>query len=164
MKFTYKLTQEAFLKAQKLHHQKRNYLLPLIMISTLLAIYFVLSTDFANIKSIMIQLLTVLVMFGLFFYLQNLLTQYLDKKLYEKNPNLSEETTIELSKNAIDIHTKSAKKNIPWDTLSKWVKNEDFYLLYTNVNEFNIIPTHALQEEGTQILQNYLNKHVKQSM
>jgi len=90
-----------------------------------------------------------------------MITAYQAKKIYNKNPILSNEVILHISGKGIQLDKKSNSKTLPWNMFIKWKKNEKYYILYTSPYQFNVIPIRAMNEAQIKELEDFLEKYLK---
>ena len=158
MKINYKLSQDEYLEALKLH-EKRGFKKIMMGVYIAFAVVVILvSTDFSNTREIITN--TFLLFFTLSFYLllTKIIGTYQSKKLYEKSTTLSNEVTLRVTGRGIKVDDQSA--SISWDTFTKYKEDEKYYILYTSIRSFKIIPKNVMSEAEQKEFMSYLDKHI----
>ena len=89
-----------------------------------------------------------------------MLIVYRAKKIYNKSPILSKEVTLHISGKGINLNKRKQSKIFPWNTFTTYKKNKKYYLIYTNMHQFNVIPLRAIDEKQTVELNGYLEKYL----
>ena len=160
MNITYTLTLNEYQEAAMLHYKTGKR--PLLVAVFLGAATFMMlvGTDFSNNQEVINNIL--ITFFALAFYIlfTRMITAYQAKKIYNKSPMLSKEVTLHISGKGIQQDKQSNAKTLAWDTFTKWKKNEKYYLIYTNLHQFNVIPNRAMMETQQEELETYLKKYL----
>ena len=160
MNITYTLTLNEYQEAAMLHYKTGKR--PLLVAVFLGAATFMMlvGTDFSNNQEVINNIL--ITFFALAFYIlfTRMITAYQAKRIYNKSPMLSKEVTLHISGKGIQQDKQSNAKTLAWDTFTKWKKNEKYYLIYTNLHQFNVIPNRAMMETQQEELETYLKKYL----
>jgi len=160
MNITYTLTLNEYQEAAMLHYKTGKR--PLLVAVFLGAATFMMlvGTDFSNNQEVINNIL--ITFFALAFYIlfTRMITAYQAKKIYNKSPMLSKEVTLHISGKGIQQDKQSNAKTLAWDTFTKWKKNEKYYLIYTNLHQFNVIPNRAMMKTQQEELETYLKKYL----
>ena len=160
MNITYHLTLNEYQEAAYLHYKtgKRPLLVGLFV--GMATFMMLVGTDFSNTQSVINNIL--MTFFALSFYIlfTRMLIAYRAKKTYNKSPILSKEVTLYVSGKGINPDKKNQSNIFPWSTFSTWKKNEKYYLIYTNIHQFNVIPLRAIDEKQKEELNGYLEKYL----
>ena len=160
MNITYHLTLNEYQEAAYLHYKtgKRPLLVGLFV--GMATFMMLVGTDFSNTQSVINNIL--MTFFALSFYIlfTRMLIAYRAKKTYNKSPILSKEVTLYVSGKGINPDKKNQSNIFPWDTFSTWKKNEKYYLIYTNIHQFNVIPLRAMDEKQKEELNGYIEKYL----
>ena len=53
------------------------------------------------------------------------------------------------------------KVSISWDDISKWGFDEDFYLIYTSISAFHVLPIRVMSEADKKELESHLEGKFK---
>lgn len=160
MNITYHLTLNEYQEASYLHYKtgKRPLLVGLFV--GMATFMMLVGTDFSNTQSVINNIL--MTFFALSFYIlfTRMLIAYRAKKTYNKSPILSKEVTLHVSGKGINLDKTNQGKIFPWNTFRKWKKNEKYYLIYTNIHQFNVIPLRAMDGKQKEELNGYLEKYL----
>jgi hypothetical protein len=158
MKITYKLTKTEYLEALQLHHKKgiRRILMAVYMAFAVAVI--IIGTDFSNTREIIRNFLVLFFALSFYMLLTRIISTYQSKKIYEKSETLSNEVILRVSGKGIKVDNQSA--SIPWDVFSKYKENNDYYILYTSISNFKIIPKRVLSELERKEFTNYFDKYI----
>ena len=158
MKLTYKLEKEEYLEALKLHH-KRGFRNVMMAIYVGFAIFFILfTTDFSNTQEVVLNLSVLFVALSSYIVLTKLISGSQSKKIYDKTPALSNEATLRITAKGIKLDEQS--KFIPWESFRKYKENEKYYILYTSIRTFQIIPKKAMTDGEHKEFRGYLEKSI----
>ena len=163
MNITYQLTQDEYQQAVNLHHKKTQRVVFLAVYVMVAAIIVTVGTDFSNTREVITNSLAAFFSIAFYMLFVRMISTYQAKSIYQKSTVLPYETTLHISGKGITLNKKGNNPTIPWSAFSKWKKNEDFYLIYTSPRQFNIIPTHVMNDSQKKELDTYLEKYITQA-
>jgi hypothetical protein len=163
MNITYQLTQDEYLQAVNLHHQKGTRLLRLTIYIALATVIVIFGTDFSNTREVITNIIAAFFSIAFYMLFVRMLTLYQARSVYKKSAVLPYEITLHISGKGIKFDKFSNKGSIPWSVFNKSKRDEKFYLLYTNPRRFNVIPTRALNEKQKKEFDEYLTKYIPQN-
>ena len=160
MNITYKLTLNEYQEAANFHYKSGKRPLFIAVFLGMATFMMLAGTDFSNTQQVINNIL--ITFFALAFYIlfTRMITAYQAKKVYQKSPILSNEATLHISGKGINLNKRSEAKILPWDTFTKWKKNEKYYLIYTTQHQFNVIPMRVMHETQITELEEYLKKYL----
>jgi len=160
MNITYKLTRNEYQQAVTLHNKKGKRAIIISFYAGITTFLLLAKTDFTNVREVITNM--IIVFFAIAFYILfiRMISDYQAKKLYHKSPGLSEENTLHISGKGIKFKKEEKSNILPWSNFIKWIKNDQFYLLYTNTHQFNVIPIRAMNETQVKELETYLEKYI----
>jgi len=160
MNITYKLTLNEYQEAVNYHYKSGKR--PLLVAVFLGAATFMLlvGTDFSNTQEVINNI--IITFFALSFYIlfTRMITAYQAKKMYKNSPILSNEITLHISGKGIKKSKEEQSHRLAWDKFTKWKENEKYYLIYTNIYQFSVIPKMAMNEAQIKEFQEYLEKYL----
>lgn len=163
MNITYKLTQDEYLQAVNLHHQKgKRRVLTLGIYALLATLIVIVGTDFSNTREVITNLIAAFFSISFYMLFVRMLSTYQARNVYQKSTTLPSEVTLHISGKGIKLDKNRDHASIPWSAFSQWKNDERFYLLYTNPRQFNVIPIHAMNEVQKKELNTYLKKYISQ--
>ena len=147
MNITYHLTLNEYQEAANFHYKTGKRPLLLAVFMGMATFMMLVGTDFSNIRSVIQNIL--MTFFALSFYIlfNRMIIAYRAKKIYNKIPILSNEITLHISGKGINLDKIKQSEIFPWSTFTKWKKNEKYYLIYTNIHQYNVIPLRAMNEK-----------------
>ena len=156
MIINYKLTLNEYQEATNFHYKSGKRPLFIAVFLGFATFAMLVGTDFSNTHQVINNLL--ITFFALSFYLlfTRIMTAYWAKKTYMKSPLLSQKVSLRISNKGIRYNIENEQSTIPWHTFSKWTKNKNYYMIYTNAHQFNIIPTRVLSDDEKEELNGYL--------
>ena len=160
MNITYHLTLNEYQEAAHFHYKTGKRPLLVALFVGMATFMMLVGTDFSNTQNVIHNIL--MTFFALSFYIlfSRMLIANRAKKTYNKSPILSNEVTLHISGKGINPDKKNQSKIFPWNSFSKWKKNEKYYLIYTNIHQFNVIPLRAINEKQKEELKGYLEKYL----
>jgi len=160
MNITYKLTLNEYQEAAILHYKRGKRPILVAVFLGMATFMMLIGTDFSNTREVIYNIL--MTFFALSFYIlfTRMITAYQAKKVYNKSPILSKEVLLHISGKGINLDKNNDSNILPWDTFTKWKKNEKYYLLYTKLHQFNVIPVRAMDEKQNEELDAYLEKYL----
>ncbi len=160
MNITYHLTLNEYQEAAYFHYKTGKRPLFVGLFVGMATFMMLVGTDFSNTQSVIHNIL--MTFFALSFYIlfTRMLIAYRAKKTYNKSPILSKEVTLHISGKGINPDKKNQNNIFPWSTFSTWGKNEKYYLIYTNIHQFNVIPLRTIDEKQKEELNGYLEKYL----
>lgn len=160
MNISYHLTLNEYQEASLFHYKTGKRPLIVAVFVGMATFMMLVGTDFSNTRSVIHNIF--MTFFALSFYIlfTRMLVDYRAKKTYNKSPILSKEVTLHISGKGINLDKMNQNKIYPWDTFRKWKKNEKYYLIYTNIHQFNVIPLRAINEKQKEELNGYLEKYL----
>jgi len=160
MNITYQLTLNEYQEAVNFHYKTTKRPLFIAVFVGLATFMILVGTDFSNIREVITNIL--ITFFAISFYLlfTRIITAYQAKKMYNKSLLLSEEITLHISGKGIKQNKVNDAKLIPWDTFTKWKKNDTYYLIYTSPHQFNVIPIRVMDSKEQKDLEVYLTKYL----
>jgi len=160
MNITYTLTLNEYQEAVNFHYKSGKRPLFIAVFLGMATFMMLAGTDFSNTQQVINNML--ITFFALAFYLlfTRMLTAYQAKKVYKKSPILSHEVSLRISGKGVRHDKKAEGNTMPWETFSKWKKNDKYYLLYTNPHQFNVIPAKAMNITQQKELNEYLDKYL----
>lgn len=162
MNITYELTQNEYLDAVNLHHKQGQRVLRLAIYIGLVSAIVLIGTDFSSKREIITNILAAFFSVSFYILFVRILTVYQAKNIYTKSPTLKNEVTLRISGKGIRFDYKGNEKTLPWNRFSKWKKDENFYLLYTSLRQFNVIPTRVMSDIQKKEFDSYLEKYLSQ--
>jgi len=158
MKINYKLSEDEYLEALKLH-EKRGLKKILMGVYIAFAVMVILiGTDFSNSREVMTNGFVLFFALSFYILLTRIIGTYQNKKLYEKSTTLSNEVTLRVTGRGIKVDDQSA--SISWDTFTKYKEDERYYILYTSIRSFKIIPKNVMTELEQKEFKAYIDKHI----
>jgi len=158
MKIEYKLSQEEYLEGVSLHHVM-GYRKLMIFIYIALAVTVVLiTTDYSDGREVFRNFGALFFAVTFYLLLTKMIGSYQSKKLYERSDTLSAETTLRVT--AKGIRVGDNEKAIPWKTFTKYKENEKYFLLYTSLNNFKIVPKHVMIKSALEEFSETLEKNI----
>ena len=157
---TYHLTLNEYQEAALFHYKSGKRPLLVAIFVGMATFMMLVGTDFSNTQSVINNIL--MTFFALSFYIlfTRMLIVYRAKKIYKKSPILSKEVTLHISGKGINLNKRKQSKIFPWNTFTTYKKNKKYYLIYTNMHQFNVIPLRAIDEKQTVELNGYLEKYL----
>jgi len=160
MNITYKLTLNEYQEAVNFHYKSGKRPLFIAVFLGMATFMMLAGTDFSNTQQVINNIL--MTFFALAFYLvfTRIVTAYQAKKVYTKSPILSNEVSLRISGKGIRHDKKAEGNTMPWETFSKYKKNDTYYLIYTNPHQFNVIPKRAMNEAQIKEMNEYLEKYL----
>ena len=160
MNITYHLTLNEYQEASLFHYKtgKRPILVALFV--GMATFMMLVGTDFSNTQSVIQNILMTFFALSFYILLTRMLIAYRAKKTYNKSPILSTEVTLHISGKGINLDKTKQRKIFPWSTFSTWKENNKYYLIYTNMHQFNVIPLRAIDEKQKEELNGYLEKYL----
>jgi len=161
MNITYQLTLNEYQEAAMFHYKTgKRPLLVAVFLGTATFMMLV-GTDFSNTQEVINNILVTFFALAFYILFTRMITAYQAKKIYNKNPILSNEVTLRISGKGIQQDKKNNSKTLAWELFSKWKKNEKYYLIYTNPHQFNVIPLRVMNEAQIKELEDFLEKYLK---
>lgn len=158
MKIKYRLSLDEYLEAISLH-QKMGFRKLMIAIYIMVAVMIVvITTDYSDSREIFRNFGALFFAVAFYLLLSKMIGTYQSKKLYERSETLSKETTLRVS--AKGIRVGNNEKPIGWDTFSKYKENEKYFILYTGINQFKIIPKSVMSAYELKEFTEYIEKHI----
>jgi hypothetical protein len=160
MNITYKLTLNEYQEAVMYHYKKGKKPLLVAVYIGLATFIMLMGTDFSNVREVITNIL--MVFFAISFYLlfTRMISAYQAKRVYNKSSLLCEEVTLHISGKGITQNKKTSDNPLGWDYFTKRKENENFFLLYTNNHQFNVIPKRAMNEKQLEEFRTYLDKYM----
>jgi len=160
MNITYQLTQEEYLQAVNLHHQKGARILRVAIYIALATIIVVFGTDFSNTREIITNIIAAFFSMAFYLLFVRMLSDYPARSVYKKSSTLPHEVKLHISGKGIRFDNISDKGSIPWSAFVQAKSDEKFYLLYTAPRRFNVIPARAMNEKQKIEFDEYLKKYI----
>jgi len=163
MNIHYTLTLQQYQEAVNLHYKTGTRPLFIALFLGLATFMMLVGTNFSNTREVINNIL--MTFFAISFYLlfTRMITTYKAKKLYEKSPILSKEVTLRISGKGIRHDKKNDAKTMDWEHFSKWKESDQFFLIYTQPYQFNVIPKSAMNTKEIKELNAYLEKYIPQN-
>ena len=162
MNITYKLTLDEYQKAVNFHYKTGTRPLMLSIYAGLATFMILLGTDFSNTREVITNIFIVFFFIAFYILFTRLITAFKAKRIYNKSPILSDEVTLHISGKGIKQDKQTSDLLLPWDTFSKWKKNDDFYLIYASPRYFSTIPIRAMNPAQIEELDQLLTKYISQ--
>lgn len=156
MQSTFTITENEYVKANKLFTKPTNKILYFYMFSLVILITLFILSDSLKYKVIIISAIA-----GGFlgqFIIRHIYAPWQTKKQYKSYKAAQEPIKIKYSENGIEFKAVSGEATLEWNRIIKWRENNNFLLLYQAPGVYHIIPKH-LGEIAIKI-QEALNKHV----
>jgi hypothetical protein len=160
MNIPYKLTLNEYQEAAMFHYKTGKRPLLVAVFLGMATFMMLIGTDFSNTREVIYNMF--MTFFALSFYIlfTRMITAYQAKRIYTKSPILSHDVTLHISGKGINLNKSVNTTILPWDTFRKWKKNEKYYLIYTNIHQFNVIPKRVINEKQEEELNLYLEKYL----
>lgn len=160
MNISYKLTLNEYQEAAAFHYKSGKRPLLVAVFLGMATFMMLIGTDFANTREVIYNILVTFFALSFYILFTRMITAYQAKRTYNKNPILSEEIMLHISGKGINPNKISNSQILPWGSFTKWKKNEKYYLIYSNIYQFNVIPLRAMTEKQSDELQAYLDKYL----
>ncbi|HIQ27623.1 MAG TPA: YcxB family protein [Sulfurovum sp.] len=160
MNITYQLTRNEYQQAVTFHNTKGKRAIILSFYAGITTFLLLAKTDFSNIREVITNMIVVFFAISFYILFIRMISDYQAKKLYLKSPSLSDEVTLHISGKGIKSKNEAHSNILPWSNFIKWMKNDQFYLLYTNTHQFNVIPIRAMNKKQQEELDTYLEKYI----
>jgi len=161
MNIPYQLTLNEYQEAVNYHYKTGKRPIFVSLFIGLATFMILVGTDFSSTRDVMTKMFMVFFTISFYILFTRMITAYQAKKIYNKNPILSNEVILHISGKGIQLDKKSHSKTLPWNLFIKWKKNEKYYILYTSSHQFNIIPIRAMNETQIKELEDFLEKYLK---
>lgn len=161
MKITYKLSQDEYLESVRLHHTMGYRKLMIFIYIAFAVTVVVITTDYSDGREIFRNFGALFFAVAFYLLLTKIIGNYQSKKLYERSDTLSKETILRVT--AKGIRVGKNEKAINWKSFKKYKENEKFFLLYTSLNNFKIIPKIVMNKIELEEFSAILEKHVVKS-
>ena len=158
MKIEYKLSQEEYLEGVSLHHAMGYRKLMMFIYIAFAVTVVVITTDYSDGRGIFRNFGALFFAITFYLLLTKMIGNYQSKKLYERSDTLSAEITLRVT--AKGIRVGENEKAIPWKTFTKYKDNEKYFLLYTSLNNFKIVPKNVMNKLALEEFSETLKKHV----
>ena len=160
MNITYKLTLNEYQEAVNLHYKTSKRPIFIAIYLGFATFMMLVGTDFDNTREVITNMF--IVFFAISFYLlfTRMITAYQSKKIYNKSPFLSQEVVLHISGKGIKQNKRDNEKTLPWSNFSKQKENDKFWLLFTSMHQFNVIPKRAMNEKQIKEFKEYLEKYL----
>ena len=160
MNITYTLTLNEYQEAVLQHYKSGKRPLFVAVYLGLATFIMLAGTDFSNTREVITNIL--IVFFAISFYLlfTRMISAYQAKRVYNKSTLLSEEVTLHVSGKGITQNKRASDKPLGWNHFTKRKENENFFLLYTNNHQFNVIPKRAMDTKQLEEFRAYLDKYM----
>jgi hypothetical protein len=158
MKIEYKLSEEEYLESVNLHHVMGYRKLMIFIYIAFAATVVVITTDYSEGREIFRNFGALFFAVAFYLLLTKMLGNYQSKKLYERSDTLSKESILRVT--AKGIRVGENEKAIPWKTFTKYKENEKYFLLYTSLNNFKIIPKRVMTKINLEEFSTTLEKHI----
>ena len=158
MKIEYKLSQEEYLESVNLHHAMGYRKLMIFVYIAFASTVVVITTDYSDGREIFRNFGALFFAVAFYLLLTKMIGNYQSKKLYERSDTLSKETVLRVT--AKGIRVGDNKKAIEWKTFTKYKENEKYFLLYTSLNNFKVIPKKVMNEITLEEFSSTLKKHI----
>ena len=158
MKIEYKLSQEEYLESINLHHAMGYRKLMIFIYIAFATTVVVITTDYSDGREIFRNFGALFFAVTFYLLLTKMIGNYQSKKLYERSETLSADTTLRVT--AKGIRVGENEKAIPWKTFTKYKENEKYFLLYTSLNNFKIVPKHVMNKMNLDEFSSILAKHI----
>lgn len=162
MNISYQLTRNEYQQAVTFHNKKGKRAIIIALYAGITTFLLLAKTDFTNIREVITNMIVVFFAIAFYILFIRMISDYQAKKLYHKSPSLSDEVTLHISGKGIKFNKNKEDTLLPWNNFQKWLKNDTFYLLYTNKHQFNVIPIRAMNEKQIKELGAYLEKYILQ--
>jgi hypothetical protein len=158
VKIEYKLTQEEYLESVNLHHVMGYRKLMIFIYIAFATTVVVITTNYSDGREIFRNFGVLFFAVTFYLLLTKMIGTYQSKKLYERSDTLSAETTLRVT--AKGIRVGDNEKAISWKTFTKYKENEKYFLLYTSLNNFKIIPKRVMSKINLEEFSTTLEKHI----
>jgi hypothetical protein len=158
VKIEYKLTQEEYLESVNLHHVMGYRKLMIFIYIAFATTVVVITTNYSDGREIFRNFGVLFFAVTFYLLLTKMIGTYQSKKLYERSDTLSAETTLRVT--AKGIRVGDNEKAISWKTFTKYKENEQYFLLYTSLNNFKIIPKRVMTKINLEEFSTTLEKHI----
>ncbi|MDQ7086222.1 MAG: YcxB family protein [Sulfurovum sp.] len=160
MQLSYQLSLNQYQEAVNVHYKTGKRPLFVALFLTLATFTMLVGTDFSQTQEVVNNIL--ITFFALSFYIlfTRMITSYQAKKIYDKSPLLSYETSLRISGKGIKQDKNHKSNTLPWSLFTSWKQNEHYYLLYTNSHQFNVIPKSAIEAKQQEELEAYFIKYI----
>ena len=160
MNITYQLTLNEYQEAATLHYKNGKRPILVAVFLGMATFMMLVGTDFTNTREVIYNILVTFFALAFYIIFTRMITAFQAKKIYNKSPILSKEVVLHISGKGINLDKSINSKILPWDSFTKWKKNEKYYLIYTNAHQFNVIPVRAMDEKQNEELDTYLEKYL----
>ena len=158
MKIKYKLTQEEYLEAVKLH-QKMGFRKLMMAVYIMMAVTVVIiTTDYSEPREIFRNFGALFFAIAFYLLLTKMLSAYQSKKLYQRSETLSADTNLRVS--AKGIRVGNNEKTISWDSFSKYKEDDKYIILYLSMMNFKIIPKSAMNAIELKEFIDFVEEHI----
>lgn len=162
MTLSFKMTQEDFTKAMKLHVKQQNKSIWFFILS-LSVTYFLLSTSFESSKSIISNVLTVVSFLIFYWVLLYFSRRALFKKQYNTNPVYQNEIHYTFNDEGVRSAHHNGNGFLKWEGFRDYKENESIYLIYLSPYLMYILPKSIMSEEEKKKLNVYLDTYLSKS-
>jgi len=162
MNVTYKLSHEEYQQAVIMHHKSGKRPLLVAVYAGFATFIILAGTDLDNTREVITNILTAFFAISFYLLFVRMISAYQATSIYKKSPILSKEITLRISGKGIRLDKDTENSFLPWDSFSKWKKNDKLYLIYTNSRQFNVIPIRAMNDRQLKEFEEYLNKYIPQ--
>lgn len=161
MKIEYTLSKEEYLEGVTLHHAMGYRKLMIYIYIAFATTVVLITTDYSDTREIFRNFGALF--FGVAFYLllTKMIGTYQSKKLYEKSETLSKKTLIRVTSKGIRVGEN--EKAIAWKTFTKYKENEKYFLLYTSLNNFKMVPKNAMNKIALEEFSGFLERNIIKS-
>jgi hypothetical protein len=156
MESTFTITEEEYVKANKLFTRPTKKIINVYIISSVILITLFILTD------TMIYKITVIgALFGGFigqFIVRHVYAPWQTKKQFKVYKAIQEPVTVLYSESGLEFKEKTGRGTIEWNRIYKWRENNNLLLLYQAPGVYHIIPKRA--GEIVIKIQEALSQHV----
>ena len=158
MKITYQLKKDEYLEGIELHHKMGYRKLILFVFIAFTTTIVLIITDYSDGREIFRNFGALFFAISFYILLTKMIRTYQHKKFYDKSNTLSNEVTLRVTGKGIRIDEQ--EKPISWDKFTKYKKDTKYFILYTSLTNFKIIPTSSMSllelKEFSTLIEKYI--------
>jgi len=161
MNITYQLSENEYHLAVALHNKRSKKIVILVIYIILAAVIVVVGTDFSNTREIITNIITAFFAISFYILFVRMSTMYQVKNIYNKSTILKDEINMRISGKGIQVDKNANNRLIPWSQFTEYKKDDNYCILYTSPNQFNVIPLRVMDDAQKDELNGYLEKYLK---
>lgn len=159
MNLSFKMTQEAFEDGMKLHAKQQRKKIWIVLI-VIVSAFFLLSTDFSNQKSIIIQSIIAVSFLIIYAFILYFIHRFHRRRQYQSNKVYRNIIEYTFSDEGVKAEHCLGDSFLKWESFFNYIEDEKSYLLYISPYLMYILPKSEMSYQEEQVVKNYLEDYI----